>query len=216
MRSLPRSVAAFAGLFVLLGSGCVHAPARVDYVIEGRVVDAESGAPLPGVEVHAHWPDRMPVAPGSALFATVRTGPLGRFWVSKTVLRPGSFCACVACGRPMSVREGNAVGTAITVVCPSCAPTSVGLGEKSLDFLAHGPRGSVQVMRSVARPPDLVMARQNGSTVVRYQLPDIPVQGGQSPQSEPPAGGRGMEGPGAPDQTAPYEPPAQQPPPSSI
>lgn len=176
MRSSPRSLAAVAGLSLLCGVGCIHTPARVDYVIEGRVVDAVTGAPLPGVEVHAHWPARMPQRPGSSLFTTVRTGPLGRFWFSKSVLRPATKCVCLGCGRPLSVKEGNAIGTAITVSCPRCTATSAGLGKGTMDFLSHGQGGSPQIMRSVPRPAAELKARQNGTSTVRYKLPDIPVE----------------------------------------
>ncbi|MHB1844042.1 MAG: hypothetical protein ACYCWW_04295, partial [Deltaproteobacteria bacterium] len=173
-RGMRRFAPAFA-LVALASSGCVHAPTAVKYVIEGQVVDSRTGAPVPYAEVHVRWPTGLPPAlePG---FATVRTGPLGRFWVAREAARPATFCLNPSCGRPISVDEGNAVGTALTVRCHGCSPTSVGIGESSMDFLAHGPRQGAAVLRSVARPAEVVRARRSGLTVVRYVLPAIPVE----------------------------------------
>ncbi len=173
----------FAPLLVV-AAGCAHAAAPVRYVIEGRVVDAHTGEPLPGIGVHVHWPDRMQGYGAESRLNQVWTGPRGRFWVARTVPRPASYCAC-GLGRPCSVDPGSAVGAALTLRCPTCGAVSVGVGKDSMDFLVHGP-GGVQVVRSVPRKGESLHPHENGSLVVRYELPDIPVEPGRVPLPAPP------------------------------
>jgi hypothetical protein len=174
-----------AASLMALSGGCSHAPVRVDYLVEGRVVDASDGAPLPGVKVHTHWPSRMPTRPDAPRNVWVTTDREGRYQVVHPVWRPAEH-NCM--GGLLSVDEGDADGTALTVQCSGCQTTSAGIGESTMDFLSRHPNGGIQVVRRVPRPPKLVEPRPDGLVLVEYALPDIPVprsSSSPSPDSVP-------------------------------
>ncbi len=174
-------------LVAVFGSACAHGAARVRYVVEGRVVDATTGQPIPGALVHVHWPSRMPgYGAMSGPLGQIRTGPRGRFWVTRLAPQPARYCAC-GIGRPCSIDPGSAAGTALTIHCPTCKPLSVGVGERTMDVLVRDEAGAVRVVRSVPRPADLVRGNEAGGLLVRTRLPDIVVEPGRVPTAPPPA-----------------------------
>ncbi len=161
---------------LLLAAGllaCTHTPVRVDYVITGRVVDAQSAMPLEGVRVSVHWPKAMPSDPKIPPSRQTFTDVNGHYLVFHPTLREGT----VAVGFiPTSVDEGSAEGAALTASCPNCRPVSVGIGKKTMDFLTRDSSGKVVIAGSVARSDATIESRSEGTTVVEYELPDIPIE----------------------------------------
>jgi hypothetical protein len=163
-------------LIILLSASllaCSHTPVRVDYVVTGRVVDAQSAAPLEGVRITVHWPKAMPADPRIPPSRQTFTDLNGHYLVFHPTLREGT----VAVGFiPTSVDEGNAEGTALTASCPNCRSMSVGVGKGTMDFLTRDAAGKVVIAGSVARGDATIEARPDGTTVVEYELPDIPLE----------------------------------------
>ena len=162
------------GLFLLLGAvGCSHAQVRVDYVVTGRVVDAQSSVPLEGVRVSVHWPKAMVADPKLPPAREVVTDMYGRYLVFHPTQRDAKMVAGFI---PASVDEGDALGTALTMSCPNCRSVSAGIGKDTMDFLTRDPAGKVVVAGSVTRVDATLESLADGTTVVRYELPDVPIE----------------------------------------
>jgi hypothetical protein len=161
---------------------CSHAQVRVDYVVAGRVVDSQTAVPLEGVRVNVHWPKAMQADPKAPPSRETITDMYGRY----LVFHPTQRDAKMAVGFiPTSVDEGNAIGTALTMSCPNCRTVSVGIGKDTMDFLTRDEAGKVVVGGSTSRSQATIEARPDETTVVQYDLPDIPVEL-QEPQGPPP------------------------------
>jgi hypothetical protein len=179
---------------------CSHTQVRVDYVIAGRVVDSQTAVPLEGVRVDVHWPKAMPADPKLPASREVFTDMYGRYLVFHPTMRD----AKVAVGFiPTSVDEGSALGTALTMSCQNCRTVSVGIGDKTMDFLTRDQSGKVVIAGSTARGEATVEARPDETTVVQYELPDVPIEL------------KDLEGPPPlPPEVPPTKPPAATPPPA--
>jgi hypothetical protein len=201
-----RTSSAPTWLLPLVGGllACSHAPVRVDYVISGRVVDAQNAMPLEGVKINAHWPKAMPLDPKLPPLRQTFTDQDGRYVVFHPTQRDGT----VAVGFiPTSVDEGDALGSAVTASCPNCRTVSVGIGKDTMDFLTRDSAGKVVVAGSVPRSTATVESATDGITVVQYELPDIPIDL-QEPGGPPPIP---PEAPAKPAPTAPAPPKAAPP-----
>jgi hypothetical protein len=197
------SIAGFA-LFSASSLGCSHTQVRVDYVVSGRVVDSQTSVPLEGVRVDVHWPKAMPADPKLPPVREVFTDMYGRY----LVFHPTQRDATVAVGIiPTSVDEGNALGTALTMSCPNCRTVSIGIGKGTLDFLTRDQAGKAVVAGSMARAEASVDARPDETTVVQYDLPDIPLEL-MEPGGPPPIP---PEVPPTPPPTKQASPPAPKP-----
>jgi hypothetical protein len=169
---------------------------RVDYVVGGRVVDAQSAVPLEGVRINVHWPRSMPADPKMPPLRQTFTDLNGRYLVYHPTMREGEVAAGFI---PTSVDEGTAEGTALTASCPNCRQVSVGIGKGTMDFLTRDSAGKVVIAGSVARGDPTIESRNDGTTIVQYELPDIPVEL-SADQTPPPI----------PAQTPPARSPAPQ------
>jgi len=177
----PKAVARWVPLLTCL-LGCSHALVRVDYVLAGRVVNVQTAEPLEGIRVSVHWPNAMPADPKHPPVREAYTDYLGRYLVFHPTLRDATMAVGFI---PTSVDEGNAIGTALTVSCPNCGTVSVGLGKGTMDFLSRDEAGKVVVGGSVVRNAATLDSLPDETTVVQYELPDIPVQLGELPGPPP-------------------------------
>jgi hypothetical protein len=176
---------------ILAGTiACSHAQVRVDYVVSGRVVDSQTSVPLEGVRVNVHWPKSMVADPKIPPALEVYTDMYGRYLVFHPTQRDAKMAVGLV---PTSVDEGNAIGTALTMSCPNCRTVSVGIGKDTMDFLTRDPAGKAVIAGSTSRADATIESRPDETTVVQYELPDVPVE---------------LQEPGGPPPVAPEVPPA--------
>ena len=139
---------------LLSALGCLHAEGRVDYLVEGRVVQVPSGDPVAGAQVHWSWPTALSAgAPSeSAALSTAVTDAAGRYRLSCPLSVPAVYG--LGLERPISMHPQAPDGATLSVSGPGLLPASVQLD----------------------RANAFENATPDGTTLVRVRAPDVAVR----------------------------------------